>query len=155
MSSRFTSEITQILVGSGAAHADELKGSTEEEIQSLADALGVAFPAAYEAFLHVAGNGAGSFLAGTDFTTPILVDLREPAEALLAESGRELPPEAFVFAMHQGYMFWYFRTQQGQDDPAVCRFTEGQPGPEEAAPGFVEFLRRCAQGQAELGIDAP
>lgn len=54
-------------------------------------------------------------------------NLIEDAKILLEENNfpEVLPADAFVFWMHQGYQFAFFRIGEGEDPP-VYHFEEGQ-----------------------------
>ena len=146
----WTDETKRILLESGGARVEELKGCTADEVEQLEQYLGVELPSSYKAFLMVAGHGAGPFLRGTDFTYGFVFYLRDAAEELLQASEQKLPVDAVVFAMHQGYVFWYFHTGDGLADPPVRRFQEGDQRPAEVAPSFTEFLARTAQEEARV-----
>jgi hypothetical protein len=100
------------------------------------------------------GHRAGRFFQGTDiFYGDGLFDLRQDAEELLEEDeGDEvirLPEDAFVFAMHQGYEFTYFRLSEG-DDPPVYQFMEGKGPPVKSWPSFSDYLIAYAELHAQL-----
>jgi hypothetical protein len=62
---------------------------------------------------------------------------------MLTEDGfpQKLPDDGFVFFMHQGYQFNFFRVS-GEDDPPVYRYFEGKD--QETFPviyrHFTDFL---------------
>ncbi len=67
-------------------------------------------PASYKAYLLMAGRRPPRGWLGTDCTVGELADVRVWAEEVLRENGQPpLPAQAFVFMMHQGYQFYYFR----------------------------------------------
>ena len=71
---------------------------------------------------------------------PRLMELRGWAEELLVESDSKfsLPPECFVFAMHQGYQFMYFLCD-GNEDPEVLYYLEGEKEPYLKWQSFSQF----------------
>jgi hypothetical protein len=86
-----------------------LKGSpcSASEVERLQNASALPLPAAYKAYLLIAGQAPPSVWFGSDCAVCHLPSLRAAAERLLRESGRPpLPTEAFVFLMHQGYQFF-------------------------------------------------
>jgi hypothetical protein len=101
-------------------------------------------PSSYVQFLKIAGRGAGRFLQGSDFAFPELLELRSWAEELLVEAGVEfrLRPEDFVFFMHQGYQFWFFRNAEGVP---VFGFGEGEPMPRATFSSFPEWLQDAVE----------
>jgi hypothetical protein len=106
--------------------AEAVRGCTDEEVRDLEQYIGRQLPAAYEELLFWMGHGAGYIMQGTDFFYPDIRTLTEDAEDLLRENAfpESLPEDAFVFTMHQGYQFQFFRTSEGADPP-VYGFCEG------------------------------
>ena len=51
-----------------------------------------------------------------------------------------MPDDAFVFSMHQGYIFEYFRLKDG-DDPPVHSFLETEPDARIISGSFSEYLK--------------
>lgn len=121
-------QIVAALVDSGVCARDGIVGCSEAFVDDLERAMQVALPRQYREFLFAAGRAAPGFFTGTDFFGRVLYDLREGAIELLEENGNPfaLPDDAFVFTMHQGYQFHYFRCD-GTDDPRVYYYVEGQP----------------------------
>jgi SMI1/KNR4 family protein SUKH-1 len=124
-----------------AGLASEIKGCSPDEVRQIEEHCGVRLPSIYRDFLLQMGHGAGMFFQGSDVFLPALLDLREAASELLEESGAavSLPADAFVFLMHQGYEFLYFRVSEG-DDPPVYFYLEGESAPEKKWPSFSAFL---------------
>ncbi|WP_366293487.1 SMI1/KNR4 family protein [Paenibacillus sp. AN1007] len=81
-------------------------------------------PLTYVEFMSKAGNGI-HFLKGTHYTMKVISELKEWAVELLDENNfsRKLTNNQFVFMMHQGYMFWYFNLDEG-DNPPVYHYDE-------------------------------
>lgn len=109
------------------AHFDELnivapferKSCTEAEVNALEQSLLHPLPQAYRQFLLWMGHGAGSFWRGTHCFYKHLGDIQNWAVELLEEKRfpQQIPSDAFVFWMHQGYMFAFFRLLEGDDPP--------------------------------------
>jgi hypothetical protein len=115
----------------------------EEEVRILEKAIQLTLPEAYKEYLLTMGKYSGRMNAGTDCFYDNIFDLKGPAKDLLVlnKVDFELPPDAFVFSMHQGYEFDFFRTSEG-DNPAVFSFSEGNldKGVFKSADSFSEFL---------------
>jgi len=81
-------------------------------------------PKTYLDFMNKAGNGI-EFLIGTDYSMKSIFDLKEGAIELLEENNfiKKLTDNQFTFMMHQGYIFWFFNLNDG-DDPAVYCYDE-------------------------------
>ncbi|MFJ6267092.1 SMI1/KNR4 family protein [Lysinibacillus xylanilyticus] len=81
-------------------------------------------PKTYLDFMNKAGNGI-EFLVGTDYSMKYIFDLKEWAIELLEENNfiKKLTDNQFIFMMHQGYIFWFFNLNDG-DDPAVYYYDE-------------------------------
>lgn len=105
---------------------DELIGCTQDEVIQLEQELGVWLPKAYQEFLLLMGYGRGKFLRGSDCFFRDLPFLKDWAIELLEENNfpASLPEDAFVFLMHQGYQFSFFRVSEGEDPPTYS-YCEG------------------------------
>ena len=107
--------------------ADTVIPCTQEQIAQLERQYQLTLPAAYREFLLWMGQGAGGFLAGDACFYEALTQLRDDALELLAENGVSggLPDDAFVFSMHEGYQFQFFRVSEGANPP-VYWYGEGE-----------------------------
>ena len=116
-------------------------GCTESEMNTIQELAGGSLPAAYVEFMRFAGKNAGSFLQGTDFVYPRVLQLREWASELLDECDVHyaIPGLMFVFSMHQGYEFLSFMLGSG-DDPAVFQYVEGEAAPAVQWPSFSSYI---------------
>lgn len=107
-------------------YSSQIRGCTEKEVAKLEDQIGLKLPKAYKEFMIWAGNGLGTFEIGSEFYyDQDLVDLQRMANDLLLENNfpQKLPKDSFVFWGHQGYMFCFFLTSEG-DDPPVHYYRE-------------------------------
>jgi len=135
---------------------EPLKPCTEDEVRALERELGFPLPIAYHEFLLWMGNGAGRFLRGSDVFYADLDGMREAAIELLRENGvdAELPDDAFVFFMHQGYQFDFLCASEGPD-PSVYWFCEGmkRTATEQLYRGFSDFLAAEISGHDRIWRD--
>jgi hypothetical protein len=117
-----------------------------EQVASLERHLGLLLPAAYKAYLLIAGEYPPPALVGSDCHGGYLYQLRDGAKELLRECGNpfELPADAVVFMMHQGYQFMYFCADSFGDDPPVFYFIEGMTreyAPEQRLERFSAWVK--------------
>ncbi len=136
---------------SGIVASSEMHPCTDEEVAVLEQQIGQPLPAAYREFLLWIGHGAGIFLQGSDAFYQHLNHLRQSAQDLLLENNitATLPEDVFVFYMHQGYQFMFFRLSEG-DDPPVYYFGEGE-GQDTFTllyPHYSKFLDTEIEGHA-------
>lgn len=97
---------------------------TAAEVEQLEQQYEIKFPAVYKQFLLTMGKSAGRFMLGSSCFFDELPFLEEGAKELLQENNfKELPPNAFVFWMHQGYQFAFFMPNEG-DNPPVYYYHE-------------------------------
>ncbi|OCR00093.1 hypothetical protein BCD64_02890 [Nostoc sp. MBR 210] len=131
---------------------------TQEQVCCLEQRFGLTFPVAYQEFLLWGGICAGGLFEGSNCFYKSLPELRQGAEELLNrdEFPELLPEDAFVFLIHQGYIFWFFRTSEG-DDPPVYGYEEGAaPIPYTSVPfkklssSFSKFLAELLE--EEVGV---
>jgi len=124
--------------------ADAVHPCTEQEIAQLERQYHLTLPPAYQEFLRWMGHGAGRFLAGDGCFYDALPQLRAYALELLEENHvtYRLPDDAFVFSMHDGYQFLFFRVSEGENPP-VYWYGEGEPveGSDAANPFSRRFER--------------
>lgn len=108
-----------------ALHPSKIVPCTEEEARALEQKIGNSLPAAYQEFLLWMGRRSGGFLRGENWLYEHLEDIQLDAIELMRRDGFPvtLPPDAFVFLMHEGYHFAFFRTSEG-DDPPVYEYIE-------------------------------
>lgn len=129
----------------------QAKGCSEKQIEQVKNCIPVALPSVYLAFLRAMGRSAGRFMYGSNVFYPHIFKLQTQALDLLAEdcTAPALPPNAFVFLMHQGYNFNWFLAG-GSDDPEVWHFTEGMSAFQKLACSFTEYLRKRSAQEIEL-----
>jgi hypothetical protein len=143
-------EIIAQLVAGGVVDRSRLQGCSEAEIAAIEHERGVALPGAYRTFLAAMGKSPGGFLRGSDLEYSALRSLRAWAEELLVEcdAALELDLADFVFVMHQGYQFLFFRCGVS-DDPPVYLFLEHEPRVQRVAESFSSWLASAAQDEIE------
>lgn len=98
---------------------------SKAEVDNLEYQLKSNLPIAYKEYLLNMGKYSGRLNVGTDCFYPDILDLGKYASDLLEENntGLKLPSDAFVFSMHQGYQFNFFRLSDG-DNPQVFSYSE-------------------------------
>lgn len=128
-----------------------IAGCTESEVSAFEAELAIQLPKTYREFLLAAGKHPPNPLIGTDCHFSVLPCLREWAEELLAEcnGAYELPPNMFVFSMHQGYQFCGFMLDEGDDPPVHC-YLEGEPEPSAHWPSFTSYLELAVFGRTDI-----
>ncbi|MFN6463513.1 MAG: SMI1/KNR4 family protein [Nostoc sp. DedVER02] len=106
---------------------NQLSPCSDLEIIQFEQQQGITLPRIYKDFLKMMGHGAGKFLRGSDCFYQHLPQIKEWAKQLLLENDfpEALPKDAFVFFMHQGYQFSFFRLSEG-DNPPTYSYCEGQ-----------------------------
>lgn len=125
------------------SNENDLSPCSDLEIIQLERQQGINLPSTYKDFLKMMGHGAGKFLRGSDCFYQHLPKIQEWAKQLLVENDfpQTLPEDAFVFFMHQGYQFSFFRLSEG-DNPPTYSYCEGQEEPYfiKSHDQFSEFL---------------
>jgi hypothetical protein len=144
-------EFARLLVEHGIAGSDNIVGCTEDDLTTFRADVGP-LPAAYEAFLRLAGRGAGGFWAGSDAFFPQLLRLRlADLEELAEDCGTTLPRHSkLVFFSHQGYEMLWMSDPATQHDPPVWQLLEGaEGGPRRLASSFTALLLDNAHHMAD------
>lgn len=125
----------------GLARRFDALGCSSAEVEEVAAEYDVDLPIAYRRFLEVMGRDAAGLFGGSDIGYPHAIGMAHSARELLRDnaSAFQLPADAVVFMFHQGYMFWFLRS----DDSTVCEWAESRDGdraPTVVASSLVEFL---------------
>ncbi len=103
----------------------EAIGCSLDEIEFLEKKHQVNLPHFYKVFLEYFGKDAGNYNVGSDFTYRWLIDMKGHANQLLEDNALpHLDNSSFVFFMHQGYQFCFFKCNETIDDPKVYYFNE-------------------------------
>ncbi|CAK7007141.1 SMI1/KNR4 family protein [Saezia sanguinis] len=134
-------KLISLLLEKKICKEEDIQGCSIAEIEHLEKSAGLQLPGQYKEFLLAVGKGAGSFFQGSDIFFPLMNGLNKEAIELLEENDEEfdLPENAFVFLMHQGYEFDYFDTSNG-NDPPVYQYVEGNGPPVLTWGSFSKFL---------------
>ena len=108
-------------------------GHSEESVRLLESHMDIELPMAYKAYLLSIGQNTVPFNYATK-STDSLPEIRREAERLLLQSAEclSLNDGDFVFLLNEGFMFLFFRIDEG-DDPPVYGFAE-----EKRSSGFLQ-----------------
>ncbi|MDR6569162.1 SMI1/KNR4 family protein [Chitinophaga ginsengisegetis] len=100
----------------------------------------ILLPQIYKDFYRRCSRSIPENLVGTDLRNHY-PDMNIGAIELLEEDGAEifLESDDFVFMMHQGYMFWYFKAN-GNPDPIVFGYHENRLKPDNMGC-FSNFIK--------------
>ena len=115
--------------------------NSRDKLSRIEKELHFSLPEIYKRFYDRCSYSIPVNLVGTDWNT-YKVNLNEGAVELLKDDGADnfLESDDFVFMMHQGYMFWYFKSN-GDPDPIVYAYKENNLFPEERER-FSEFIKQ-------------
>lgn len=139
------------LVQTLQSYSQELTFCSNREIESLEKLYGFTLPGTYKQFLREMGHDAGEFMRGSTFDYGDLNDINEAAHELVKENNfLPLPSNAFVFWMHQGYQFVFFKIGEG-DDPPVYYYNENMDHKDFVVlnPSLSRFYEKALQSFVE------
>jgi hypothetical protein len=110
------------------------------ELKKIENNYNFNLPKVYKQFYLKCGKSIPTNLIGTDLVNEYK-GLNEWANELLEEDKSEFKIEKddFVFMMHQGYLFWFFKVN-GKENPMVYGYYEGSLKPDKKSP-LNEFLK--------------
>jgi hypothetical protein len=132
-------------------HSRYLIGCSAEDIENIIQEKTL-LPAAYIEFLKIMGKKV-DFLDGLSYSVEDLKEIEDSAEILLSRNNPklQLTSKDFVFMMNQGYLFFLFRIDEG-DNPPVYAFAEGvnQTKIKKISDSFSEFLNRLLANDPNL-----
>ena len=129
-----------------------MSGCSKGEIRRIEEIYDFRLPEIYREFLLKMGRGAGDFYRGTDmFYGQEITEFNSYLREILEDDKSEftLPGNAFVFAHHQGYIYYFFYVTEGEN-PAVYGYMEGDLLPRKIDESFSEFLLSSLKEQQEL-----
>ncbi len=107
------------------SRGNKLSPCNARDIENIEQKLKVKLPEEYLEFLLTMGRGAGKFMLGSDVFIDELLTLKEGALEIIDENNLPpLPPNAFVFWMHQGYQFAFFEINE-KNQLDIYFFSEG------------------------------
>jgi hypothetical protein len=148
-------QITESFIALLGQHGVTGDPCDEWQVHDLEQQLKVSLPAAFKAFLLLAGQSFrpfdGSFylLDPETFDWHSPRDLQQRANWIMQKSGQSPPPDAFVFFVHFGTAFRFFFLNDG-DDPPVFEFVEKSTRATQLARRFSDFLLDEVRQSAEL-----
>ncbi|MFG1885619.1 SMI1/KNR4 family protein [Micromonospora sp. NPDC049102] len=134
--------ISEIAANVGKVESDLVVGISDDEIDQLRISWNFQqLPRTYIDFLRLMGRAAGKILQGTDAFFPVILDMQRASGRFFEDNlgGMQLPPGAFVFAMHQGYQV-YWMESTNLSDPAVVLYMEQEPSPMARWQSLTEFF---------------
>ena len=104
----------------------EMYSISKEDIKKVEQMAGEKLPEEYRIFLEIGGNGV-RFLKGSSYDITEVFNLKKWANELLEEDNSDevLSTNDFIFFMHQGYQFYFFKLNEG-DNPPVYFYEEGK-----------------------------
>jgi hypothetical protein len=144
----FINEITEL----GYMKPDTIIGCDDREIQEIMSAQNITrLPKIYDFFLRKLGKKAGNFSIGDEFLYSSLLYLKQfliEELEMTPDVTFQLPEQAFVFWMHEGYQFMYFVLDENNDDddPRVFFWEDNMQQPEEGYPYFSNHLTAWVDG---------
>lgn len=95
------------------------------DIENIEQKLKTKLPEEYLEFLLTMGKGAGKFMLGSSVFIHELLTLKDGAQEVIDDNNLPpLPPNAFVFWMHQGYQFAFFEVTE-KNQLNIYFFSEG------------------------------
>jgi SMI1 / KNR4 family (SUKH-1) len=130
-----TANLVAVLTESGVSGVP----CDEWQVSDLEQQLRIDLPAAYKAFLLVAGQGFSPFEGSHYAVEDDISDLQRSGGQIFKRHGNNLPTGAFVFFVHQGFAVRFFLLDDGFD-PAVYEYAEQWP-PIRLSGRFSDFVR--------------
>lgn len=139
--------LAQKMIDTGLSTRSSIEGCSNNDIDDIEAKFKIELPRIYKEYLGKMGRKSGDFLGECTTTYPALVQyVRPKAEALLrARAAYRLPETAFVFVERYGCQFFFFDTANGNDNPPVYRYYEGDADPVKIADTLTEALEMALE----------
>jgi len=144
--------LIDLFLKEGRAEKESIIGCTPNEILEIEASQDVKLPSSYKEFLSKMGKRAGYLSVGTTIFYPGILRLKIFMTELLEEYDSvafRLPPNAFVFKSHQGYMYSYFICNS-TDDPIVYNYVAGHSLPIKLELTYTEWLAVVAESEWDI-----
>jgi hypothetical protein len=118
--------------------------NSRDKLSRIENELHISLPEIYKLFYDRCSHSIPRNLVGTDWDNN-QSNLTDGAVELLKDDGTDnfLESDDFVFMMHQGYIFWYFKAN-GDTDPIVYSYHEGKMKPDNLGH-FSDFVKEYEQ----------
>ena len=113
-----------------------------DKLSKIESEFHILLPMVYKDFYDLCSFSIPDNLVGTDLINNCSYsDLNEGAVELLKDNRIDnfIEDDDFIFMMHQGYMFWYFKAN-GDTDPIVYGYYQGKLKPDNFGR-FSDFIK--------------
>ena len=139
--------LVKLIVESGMATPDQIRGCSDAEIKQIESIAGVHLPQAYKNFLLGFGASANDVFYDVLFVYPAIVEHRDIIERIEARTGYKLKSTEFVFLIRDGLII-FFDTADG-DDPPILLLEAPEPHPKKISFSFSEWLTVYVTDEAQ------
>ncbi len=149
---QFIAEFAEKLKRNGFSDFWNMSGCSKSEIKRIEEKYGYCLPEIYREFLLKMVRKAGNFYRGTDiFYGQEITGFNNYLREILKYDKSEfvLPENAFVFAHHQGYIYFFFYVTESEN-PSVYGYMEEDLLPKKISESFSEFLLTSLKEQKGL-----
>lgn len=118
-----------------------ITGCTDNEIEKIMNAQNVSFlPESYKQVLKLMGKSGLDRAIFCDSLYNDLLSMKQYGKELFDYVDNvALPDDAFVFAMHHGYILWYFPTSIRLENPPVYGYKEEDPNTKKIQDQLSDF----------------
>ncbi|MAU12116.1 MAG: hypothetical protein CL607_20005 [Anaerolineaceae bacterium] len=148
MFKRKVEELKQLIIDSDPNAAKLIAGCSEQTIKKIKEKQKIDYmPKAFLAYLEVMGTSSGGIFAGSDAGAQAMLafDMNTEAKEILKEKNviDTALDNSIVFYMHQGYVFFFIRTDEGDNPPTYMYMEEMREEDckiEKIADSFLDFL---------------
>ncbi len=130
---RFWIQLRGVLCGLQCLPCDEW------QVADIQEELRVDFPAAYKAFLLLAGRGCEPLEPSKYTIDDDLAGLQRSGRRIMQHENLAVPQDAFVFFVHQGFVCHFFLLDNG-DDPSIYQCVEGMGPFQRIASTFSQWI---------------
>lgn len=137
--------LVNLIVESGMARPDQIKGCTNTEVDQIESKAGVRLPQAYKNYLLSLGSSSNDVFSDVLFVYPAIMEHRDIIKRIEARTGYKLKPTEFVFLIRDG-LIMFFDTATGDDPPVYLMEAPDQP--RRVCSCFSEWLTSYVNDEA-------
>lgn len=149
----YLADIVEPLIARGYIDRSTVRGCSDQQVESLMSAQGVAtLPARYLEFLKFGGKNPYWLSQDGEWDYGWLIEAKEIAREIVVDDHKaDFAPfeDAFIFQTHQGYIFYYFKAGDlAEADPTFSVFYGLRPIMD-SQRSFTTWIRDLAEALPE------
>jgi hypothetical protein len=137
----FDVDLANQLLHRNVADPHTMRGCSDDELKMLEQlSVNQFLPMTYKKLMSLLGHqSGGAFLRDWNYEFSAVKRMQQSARRSSALNQIALPATAYIFMNMVGTNYYYFLTEDRDDNPSVYVYTEGEE-PQQATTNFTDFV---------------